>query len=346
MISKNNRYLPILLHLLVWTILLVFPYVLAPQDISIERIAAHSWFPILCYAIVFYINYFLLVEQYLFKKKHLVYFGVNVLMIAVFVFLIINVKDVLDTDPDAHRKVAPPKKFFIYFESLPFVVPVIFAVLLKTMDRWKRLESDRKEAQKMKLESDLQTLRYQIQPHFFFNSLNNIYAMVDTAPEGAKSAIHSLGKLMRYLLYETDVTKVTVSREMDFIQRYIELMRLRVPAGTIIDYELPLAAHDISIPPLLLISLIENAFKHGISATAQSEVHIKITIENGVLHARVENTSFPKQHDDKSGSGIGLSNLRRRLDLLFEPDEYVLKTETENGFFEVNLKLPVTKRNP
>ncbi|MGB5555242.1 MAG: histidine kinase, partial [Flavobacteriaceae bacterium] len=202
---------------------------------------------------------------------------------------------------------------FIYIQMVSYMAPLLFSIAVKSTKRWVKTEAERKEAENVKLQSELQHLHYQLQPHFFFNSLNNIYSLVDSSPDQAKSSIHSLSKLMRYMLYETNMELVPLSKEIDFMKKYIDLMKLRVSDKTMVNYSFPSEETPIRIAPLLFISLIENAFKHGVSATKTSQIDITMTCYDGTIKFSVENTNFPKKTEDKSGSGIGLQNLEKRL---------------------------------
>jgi LytS/YehU family sensor histidine kinase len=217
---------------------------------------------------------------------------------------------------------------------------LVFSVALKTTERWLKTETERKEAMTNKLESELQHLKYQLQPHFFFNSLNNIYSLVDVSPEQAKQTIHSLSKLMRYLLYQTNNDKVSLTNEIQFITNYIELMKLRFTENTKIEYDFPVLKTDLQVAPLLFISLIENAFKHGVSASQKTEIVFKMNVNENRISFSIKNHNFPKTDSDKSGSGIGLQNMKKRLQLLY-PGKYQFSTAVNDGFFVVNLVIEI-----
>ena len=222
------------------------------------------------------------------------------------------------------------------------MAPLLFSIALKSTKRWVKTEAERKEATNVKLKSELQHLHYQLQPHFFFNSLNNIYALVDISPEQAKKSIHSLSKLMRYMLYETTDESVSLTKEIDFMKKYIELMKLRVSDKTVVNYSFPSEETGITIAPLLFISLIENAFKHGVSASKESTININITCTNKTVLFTIENDNFPKKTTDKSGSGIGLPNIEKRLELLY-PNNNSFKTEVKDNHYRATLKIETTK---
>jgi LytS/YehU family sensor histidine kinase len=243
--------------------------------------------------------------------------------------------------PSSNTSVWPPFKMIVYVQMLSYLAPVLFSVAIKTTKRLIKTEAQRKEATNSKLESELQHLHYQLQPHFFFNSLNNIYAMVDISPEQAKKSIHSLSKLMRYMLYETNMDVLPLSKEIDFMKKYIDLMKLRVSDKTEVSYNFPEEETGIKIAPLLFISLIENAFKHGVSASKESAIAIKMSVENKTVIFTIENDNLPKKTDDKSGSGIGLSNIEKRLELLY-PNKNSFTTQVNDNRFTAQLRIETT----
>jgi LytS/YehU family sensor histidine kinase len=221
------------------------------------------------------------------------------------------------------------------------MAPLFFAIAIKSTKRWVQTEAERKEAAHFKLQSELQHLHYQLQPHFFFNSLNNIYALVDVSPEQAKTTIHSLSKLMRYMLYETNEELIPLSKEIDFMKKYIELMQLRVSDKTKVQSNLPTAETGIKIAPLLFLSLIENAFKHGVSANKESLITIDLKVIGSKIFLKIENDNFSQKSTEQNGSGIGLQNLEKRIELLY-PDKYQLSASIKENRFVVKVEVETT----
>ena len=189
------------------------------------------------------------------------------------------------------------------------------------------------------LEQQLEYLRYQINPHFFMNTLNNIHALVDIDPEQAKGTIVELSKMMRFILYEGDKNGVTLSREMEFLRTYVALMRLRYTDRVSIRTELPREVPDRSVPPLMLIPFVENAFKHGISYRRPSFIDIRVRVEGDRLHFICLNSKAEKPNEEKGG--VGLANVRKRLDLLFGSN-YMLEIRDEAERYSVELNIPLT----
>lgn len=203
----------------------------------------------------------------------------------------------------------------------------------------------RERLEKQDLERQLEYLRYQVNPHFFMNTLNNIHALVDINPERAKTTIVELSKMMRYILYEGDKKYIPVQREALFLNNYIELMRLRYSSRVSISLDLPEMMPDVMLPPLLLIIFVENAFKHGVSYAAPSFIDIKVEVTQDKLKFRCRNSRQEQKPDEKKKKGgVGLANARRRLDLLF-PNRYNLEIKENDKEYDVQLEIPLSKNN-
>ena len=199
------------------------------------------------------------------------------------------------------------------------------------------------QIEKHALERQLQYLKYQVNPHFFMNTLNNIHALVDIDPERAKASIVELSKLMRYVLYEGNNKLTPLSREVQFLRNYVQLMSMRYNTGNVsIGLDAPDVLPDSMLPPLLLVIFVENAFKHGISYRTKSFVEISLQPHADRLLFSCRNSRPEIKHDENMKGGVGLSNVRRRLDLLF-PNDYTLDTKEEEDTYTVKLEIPLTQ---
>lgn len=340
----KNKKIIVLSHLLVWLVLFSMPYLLSyGQAQEIDRLIAHFWIPLVLSAIIFYLNYFVLVDQFLFPKKMALFILINLIIIAFFLFLKEYIEeayfqDIVKKRPIDDGEGRPPFKMFVYIQVLSYMAPLLFSIAIKSTRRWRKTEAEQKEADNFKLQSELQHLRYQLQPHFFFNSLNNIYSLVDISPDQAKTSIHSLSKLMRYMLYDTNLELISLTKEIDFMKKYIDLMKLRVSDKTEVNYSFPSEETGVKIAPLLFISLIENAFKHGISASKKSTIDINMISSDDHVIFTIANDNFPKKTNDKSGSGIGLPNIEKRLELLY-PNKSSFKTLVKDNRFIAILEI-------
>lgn len=214
-----------------------------------------------------------------------------------------------------------------------------FNIAIKLFFKSLRDEELMKELENQHLQSELQYLKYQINPHFFMNTLNNIHALVDIDTKKAKSSIVELAKLMRYVLYEASHKTIMLSREIQFLENYIALMKLRFTDKVAIQINRPQEVPEVQIPPLLFVSFVENAFKHGISYQVSSYIHVHMQIEEGNrLSFRCTNSNGGKS--DEQHHGIGLENIRKRLRLLYGND-YTLSITQDDTDFDVLLIIPL-----
>ena len=195
------------------------------------------------------------------------------------------------------------------------------------------------------LEQQMEYLKYQVNPHFFMNTLNNIHALVDIDPERAKTTIVELSKMMRHILYEGSKKLIPLTREMEFLNLYVQLMRLRYTRKVHINVDVPPQLPELKLPPLMLIIFVENAFKHGISYREESFIDIKLRVENKRLLFSCCNSKPTQVQRTNEKGGMGLQNVRQRLELLYD-DDYTLDINDGEKTYEVKLDIPMQTRLP
>ena len=329
------------------------------------------------YLLLFLIHNFLLAPLFLGKpnsheNKRVMYFSIVVMILAAFTVYQCNNRPEMKGHrpsmerPDHHQPphlANPPKDFdgrpaprnhrpedapppIVGEQDILAIIMLIlmFGANLGIKGFYRGLE-DRKrltELEHENLEQQLEYLRYQINPHFFMNTLNNIHALVDIDPEKAKGTILELSKMMRFVLYEGNKQGVSLTNEIDFIRHYIALMQLRYTDKVRIDIDLPAEVPDRQIPPLILITFIENAFKHGISYQHESFIEVKVSVEKGELWFDCRNSKAEKPHQtNEEKGGVGLANVRKRLNLLFGRN-YILRIKNDPDVYSVTLNIPLT----
>lgn len=194
------------------------------------------------------------------------------------------------------------------------------------------------DLEKENLRYRLEYLRYQINPHFFMNTLNNIHALVDVSPEKAKDSIVELSRLMRHVLYDSNGPTVGLAKELDFLRHYLYLMRLRYTDSVRIEYSFPEDDGGAQVPPLLMATIAENAFKHGVSYKSDSFIRLNVALESGKVIFRCANSLNPDR-DEQTVGGIGLDNIQKRLSLLYGED-FVLHIDESSAQYEVLMVLP------
>lgn len=231
--------------------------------------------------------------------------------------------------------------FFVVRNILGLMAACFAATLFVVVRRLNMAENARKEAESAKTEAELRNLRSQINPHFLLNTLNNIYALTAFDADKAQEAIIELSKLLRHVLYETKDSQVKVCDEVLFMENYINLMKIRLSSHTTVNAEFDIEEKDnLYVAPLLFISVIENAFKHGISATDESFIDIRFKAREGQISCIIENSNHPKSKNDNSGHGIGLAQVERRLNLYYK-DKYDWEHGTKDNdsiyFSKINI---------
>lgn len=201
-------------------------------------------------------------------------------------------------------------------------------------------EKQKKALENERLNAELNFLKLQINPHFLFNTLNSIYSQAHLKSEQTEYSILKFSQIMRYVLYDSTTEKIPLTRDLEYIRNYIDLQKLRISKNITIQYEVSGVTNDLLIAPLLLITFIENAFKHGISYSSPSAIDIKIGVTGTDITLTVGNTIIrrPLATGEPGGGGVGLVNARRRLDVLY-PGRYLLDISDNNSIYVVNLKI-------
>ena len=232
--------------------------------------------------------------------------------------------------------------FFFLRNAMLYLLVVGVSVAIRMTGQWYRAENIRKDLERSRSEAELQNLKSQLNPHFLFNTLNNIYSLIQLDPRPGPETVHDLSRLLRYVLYDSSRPTVPLKAEMDFLGNYIELMRIRLPRQCGSMFRCP-KIRRIPSWRRCSSSLVENAFKHGVSNDRPSFIDIDIREEEGVLACRIENSFFPKSEADRSGSGIGLANLCRRLEMIY-PGRYEMKYGQHGDTYETLLRINLTDR--
>ncbi|MDO9255485.1 MAG: histidine kinase [Bacteroidales bacterium] len=347
--TRKNSSVQLSIHIIIWGIILFFPmiFIYSEGERNIIRYLDFM-LPIVMLMVVFYTNYFLIIKRFLFNKKIWQFFLANLLLFVVCLVLLDLIRQIyfypyyaqiekLKNFP--HRD--NMRQIILFRDIISMSVTVVLSTAIRMTTQWYQSQAEQKELEKLHIESELHNLKHQLNPHFLFNTLNNIYSLISINQENAQNAVHQLSNLIRYVLFESDHPKVQLSKDLNFTTNYIKLMSLRLPSHVKLETEIMSAAESITIAPLLFISLVENAFKHGVSPTEASHISVRISM-TGVneLECRVENSNFPKPEADKSGSGIGLNNLRKRLELIY-PGSFKLNVEEKGESYISTLTINI-----
>lgn len=326
-----------LTHIASWAVVFIMPALIfiSEGNQRFEDALYRSLASLPFLMLLFYLCYFWLIDRLWFKKQYIFF----ILVVVGLIFCVSYSKYELFSYFDLHKgkRHMPPFHAFVYFDFLSNLLPVVFAMAIRYAQRNFSLEIAQKEAQAHKLQADLTQLRYQLQPHFFFNALNNIYSLIEFDPQKAQQSVHSLSKLMRHFMQNSDQKQISLAEEVDFLQQYISLMQLRLTDKTTVQVDFPKQVPQLTIAPLLFISLVENAFKHGVSATAATTLSFSLKVEGNTIIFRSENTKIPTQESLYS-SGIGIDNLKKRLTLLY-PERHQYTIEEKEGKYIAQLTI-------
>ena len=289
--------------------------------------------------VVYFANFYLFGPYLFFRRRYWLFVLCNLLLI-----LGANYGFVYGYFAIKHNVPSMPAKAWMGFFSGAFmffllnVVTVAVAIGIRHFIRVRQLKQQLKDEKAKNTEAELAWLKNQINPHFLFNTLNNISSLTQIDADAAQDAIAQLSDLLRYAMYETNKNTVPLGGEVEFMRNYIELMKLRCNEQTSVNYQLSIDSEQVEVAPLLFVSLIENAFKHGVSSGRPSAISIKLEQHQGQLTFICNNTNYPKNDKDRSGSGIGIENTRRRLELMYA-DRYEWEQTLEDNIYHVMIKL-------
>lgn len=311
------------------------------------------WTVVSIYFGAFLIHNFLLLPLIIYRRQPKCYVCGTVVLMFVFVLVqyVIRTRMVQDTSRVLIQTGHIQSGTIHYQPTIvtqPIIVNIIILVLMFGMNFGVKLffktnEDQKKlhDLQEKNLEQQLISLKYQINPHFFMNTLNNIHALVDIDPEKAKSSIIVMSKMMRYILYEGNHTFIPLQKEVDFIRSYISLMRMRYTEKVEITLDTPERLSVGEIPPLLLICFVGNAFKHGISYQHKSTIDISISVENDKIKFCCINNKQPET--ERENEGVGLKSVQQRLNLIY-PDSHTLVIKDNEKTYSVWLELSLTNK--
>lgn len=298
----------------------------------------------------YYLNAYYFVPEFLLKNRSRVYFLLIALVIAVIMVFMSWFDKYLELPRlfvEAFMKKKDSLKHLENKQGYDILTLAISALVLgistsiTTTQIWQKDRQRNQEMEQEKISSELSFLKAQINPHFFFNTLNNIYALTVVNVETSRTAIHQLSRMMRYVLYDTQNSTALLSQEIAFIKDYISLMQLRLTEKVTVNFITPQPLKDFAVAPMLFLTFVENAFKHGVSDTLPSTIDVIIEQDDNKINLIVKNEVF-KAHGNniEENQGIGLNNTIRRLDLLYK-GRYTLKVDGagEGNTYIVNLTI-------
>jgi sensor histidine kinase YesM len=308
-----------------------------------ERVVNTFWFEIFTTTVNFFFFEYML--PFIFRKR--AYFIINILLFAVIFSLVMLVfafgfyfwrnAGIRMHIYTSLREFKTVKELIVYHMPHGFL-SIFFFALIRHMVHYTRLQAMSKQLQLEKKEAELNFLRSQTNPHFLFNTLNNIYSLARDKSDLAPESVLRLSQILRYMLYETSGEYIAIEQEIRIMQDYISLEKLRYDENLRVNFEQDIEDMKQALPPLLMIPLVENAFKHGVSETTlKPYVDIQLSVKNRQLLLEVKNSTGTSAAEESVKENIGLTNLRRQLELLYKV--YTLVVGQENGRFTSTLKI-------
>jgi hypothetical protein len=382
MLSQKNIKQETLVYVILWAVLFIAPVISVQfhhehtEEFPWSEVFS-AWFQIANLFLVFLLHNFLLAPLLVREKRRLLYFSSITILLGCFILLQCvyqpeqgerhhpelteqcpphpfesDEHDPTGPPPPEHRrpdlhklKDAPP----LIFGQQDLIATLMFIMMLGMNIGVKLYFKQRQDEQlldhleKVNLQQQLEYLRYQINPHFLMNTLNNIHALVDIDSERAKETIVELSKIMRYALYEGSRQRVPLSRDVAFMESYIQLMRLRFTTDKVtITTDIAPMLPDCEVPPMMFITFVENAFKHGVSYQQKSFVDISLSAHDDKLLFSCSNSKpqMPNKHASQEG-GVGMQNVKRRLQLIYDK-RYRLDIDEQSDTYNIQLEIPLS----
>lgn len=336
----------IALHTGGWILLYLLPPLILQTDIKLPSDFGDYMYWIIV-IVFFYVNYLWLIPKYLTKRKFVTYFVFIFVMLAftysaneIYIGQVHRIEAAKRGEEAHERKERNKKPRFRGYNSVLFCFAVLaLGTSIKVTQNWYENEKQKKEMENQKLGAELSLLKSQINPHFFFNTLNSIYSLAIIKSDKTSEAVLKLSEIMRYIIYDTERKRVPLSKEVEYIANYIELQRLRLPDLIQVLFTTRIERENLAIEPLLLLPFVENAFKHGIDIEKGGQIIISITEQGDRLKLHVENPLVAEAGIlEKGSSGIGLANTMKRLKLLYQ-DDFKLENGPSGDKYIVDLVL-------
>ena len=330
---KKNSVLVFLIQVAIWMmVLIILPLTvwLSTHDAQIAKYMYKMvWNMLKAPLVVYFTNFYIFVPFFFFKKKYWQFVVCNLVMLVCIGYAFFFYGHAMPSQ----AMVGMIWGMFVY--ALPMIA---VALVVRYYQRNRKIQRMLQEERTKNAEAELAWLKNQINPHFLFNTLNNISSLIQIDPDTAQDVTAQLSDLLRYAMYETNKKLVPIGGEVTFMDNYIRLMKLRCNERTEVKSLFNIKDEKTEVAPLLFISLIENAFKHGVSSSRKSLIDISLCQDDDKIVFTCENTNYPKTTDDRSGSGIGLENTRRRLELVY-PDQYEWQQDIVDDMYKVKITI-------
>jgi len=328
-------------HLFIWMLIFGLWFFLRYEDYALESTAFKvTLIKVADLALMVYITNYLLIPKLLYRKEYFWFAFFFIIMIIVSSALKMNILGRLMSNPTL-LNITGNLKARIYDNVIPHFFLVLAGAAIKLMIDYTKMQQRMVEMAKEKAEAELNFLKSQINPHFLFNSINSVYFLIDKTNADARGALHKFSDMLRYQLYEMNGNRIAIEKEIRYLEDYIDLQKLRKDDQYVIEFNCPSEVREFSIEPLLLIPFVENAFKHISHYKDQPNfIKIRLAMGKGEFIFNIENSKEPAGLITDQHSGIGLTNVKRRLDLLY-PQKHTLVINDGTDIFQVTLTIKI-----
>lgn len=335
----SARWVKVILHLAAWVVVFSLPYLLSPsydqhhqEDPDKQGYFYLNLFTGFFWVGVFYLNAYVLTPRFIYKNKYAAYISILlVVYCTIMLFHGLFFTFLIKSKPFIFQRSAS-------FNLTAFLLTVAASIIYKMTQDKSTSDKIVQQKQEENLKSELSFLRSQISPHFVFNVLNNIVALIRLKSDQLEPTVMKLSSLMQYMLYETDEEKVMLKTEAEYLQSYIDLQQQRFGSKVALNTLIEIDENMCTIEPMLMIPFVENAFKHGVGMIDKPQIDISLHTKGKVLYFEVRNKYNENRETKDKTSGIGLTNVKRRLNLLYGNQHELLISKKE-GWFSVSLKI-------
>lgn len=356
-ITDKNRTVQFIAHLAAWLCFFFLPYLVFFPRLRDFSMSNHMLTVIILNNIMlmvfYYLNTMVLIPRLLIKEKWVLYI-LSLIACLLFFLYVPRTLAMMIYPPEIPASVTENTRgirlnsnrigrirrrpYADFFNTVLFLLVITFGACIEVVRRWLQTEQNRKESEHERINTELSFLKSQVNPHFFFNTLNNIYSLAIVKSEKTAHAVLKLSAIMRYILTETERKLVPLENEVAFIHNYIELQQVRLTDKVQVNFAIKGDTAPLLVAPLLFIPFVENAFKYGVSTKEQSTIDFELTIDKYHIHFYAKNYIVHSENNMMENTGIGINNVKRRLELLY-PEKYTLSNQTENGYYIVKLTI-------
>lgn len=357
--TNNKTIVTVFAHVVAWACFFTVPYLVFFPRLREFNISNHMLANIICNNVFlvffYYLNTLVLIPKFLVKEKWF-WYALSIAASLLFFLYVPRQLAMLIAEPEM---INPNNREFIRnpaykgkphysgrggrpvadpYNTVLFLLVFTFGTAISVIQRWLRTEQTRKETENEKLNTELSFLKSQVNPHFFFNTLNNIYSLAIVRSEKTAPAVMKLSAIMRYILTETQRDKVPLNNEVDFIHNFIELQQVRLTDKVNVNFSAEGDLNTLLVAPLVFIPFVENAFKYGVSTKESSKIDIRISTERNRILFTAVNYIVPSENNLMENTGIGINNVKRRLELIY-PDKHKLTTSEKDNYYSVHLEI-------